>query len=115
MSTGEVSFGASWNGTVVLDIGNDVGALVLRTTREWLGREIDLISEDSSLPRTHSAVRERRSPEGSTYAAVYPQLRAGRYVIEDSQQRLTIAGGRVTEIELAEELAAAHYHHHSHT
>jgi NAD-dependent oxidoreductase involved in siderophore biosynthesis len=113
VSTGEVSLGASWNGTVVLDIGNDVGAMVLRTSSEWLGREIDLLPEDPSLPRTHSAVRERRSPEGSTFAAVYPQLQAGRYTLEVSHQQLTIEGGRVTEVELAEH-HAANDHHHSH-
>jgi hypothetical protein len=114
MSTGEVSLGASWSGTVVLDIGNDVGALVLRTSSEWLGREIDLLPEDSSRPHTHSAVRERRSPEGSTYAAVYPQLHAGHYTIEDSHQRLTIVGGRVTELELAEQHVSIDHPHHSH-
>jgi hypothetical protein len=90
----------SWDGTVILDIGNDVGALVLHTPGEWLGREIDLVSDDRSVPHTHSAVRERRSPEGSVYAAIYPQLQAGQYTVEDSRQRLTIIGGRVTEVEL---------------
>jgi hypothetical protein len=92
----------SWNGTVVLDIGNDVGALVLHASGEWLGREIDLLSDDRSVPHIHSAVRERRSLHGSSYAAIYPQLQAGRYTVEDSRQRLTIFGGRVTEIELVE-------------
>jgi hypothetical protein len=92
----------SWDGSVVLDIGNDVGALVLHTRSEWLGREIDLLPDDRSIPHTHSAVRERRSPRGLSYAAVYPQLQAGRYTIEDSHQRLTIVGGRVTEVEFAD-------------
>ncbi len=92
----------SWDGTVILDIGNDVGALVLHASSEWLGREVDLIPDDQSVPHTHSAVRERRSPEGSKYAAIYPQLRAGQYTVEGSRQRLTIVGGRVTEIAIAE-------------
>jgi hypothetical protein len=90
----------SWDGAVILDIGNDVGALVLHTSSEWLGREIDLVPDDRSVPHTHSAVRERRSPEGSAYAAIYPQLLAGEYTVEGSRQRLTIIGGCVTEIEL---------------
>jgi hypothetical protein len=92
----------SLDGTVILDIGNDVGALVLHTSGEWLGREIDLLPDDRSVPHTHSAVRERRSPDGSAYAAIYPQLLAGRYTLEDSRQRITIVGGRVTEIDLVE-------------
>jgi hypothetical protein len=98
----ETGLPASWDGSVVLDIGDDVGALVLHTSSEWLGREIDLHPDDRTLPHTHSAVRERRSPEGMSYAAVYAQLHAGRYTIEDSRQRLTIIGGRVTELQLAE-------------
>jgi hypothetical protein len=98
----ETVFPPSWDGSVVLDIGNDVGALVLHTSVEWLGREIDLLPDDRSIPPTHSAVRERRLPDGSSYAAVYPQLQAGRYTVEDSRQLLTIVGGRVTQIELAE-------------
>jgi hypothetical protein len=92
----------SWDGTVILDIGDDVGALVLHASGDWLGREIDLLPDDRSVPHTHSAVRERRSPDGCAYAAIYPQLRAGQYTVEDSRQRLTIVGGRVTEIALAE-------------
>jgi hypothetical protein len=101
----------SWDGSVVLDIGNDVGALVLHTSRQWLGHEIDLVPDDWSLPHTHSAVRERRSPSGSTFAAVYPQLHEGGYAIAGSSQRFTIAGGRVTEIELPEPYLAPHHHH----
>jgi hypothetical protein len=102
----------SWQGSVILDIGNGVGALVLRTAREWLDHEIDLEPLDRTLPHTHSAVRERRSPQGSTYAAVYPQLDEGEYTIVGSTQRLTIVGGRVTDIELTAQYTAPHHTHH---
>lgn len=89
----------SWDGSVVLDIGGDVGALLLRVPSEMDGREIDLFPEDPNLPHTHSAVRERHLPSGNSYAAVYPALRAGHYTIEGSGQRITIIGGKVTEID----------------
>jgi hypothetical protein len=97
---------------VILDIGNGVGALVLHTSSQWRDHEIDLEPDDPLLPHTHSAVRERRSPEGSSYAAVYPQLREGGYAIVGSAQRFAIVGGRVTDIELAEPYSAPHHIHH---
>ncbi|MCU1363464.1 MAG: glycosylphosphatidylinositol specific phospholipase [Acidimicrobiaceae bacterium] len=87
----------SWDGSVVLDIGGEVGALLLRTPSTLNGREIDLDSEDENSPHTHSAVRERRLPGGISYAAVYPGLKAGHYVVSDTGQRVVIVGGRVTE------------------
>ena len=98
VSTDEIQLPPSWDGSVVLDIGGDVGALVLHVPPAFDGREIELDPDDSSLPHTHSAVRERRLPGGSAYAAVYPSLRAGTYVVEGSGQRITILGGAVTEI-----------------
>lgn len=97
VSTNEIQLPPSWDGSVVLDIGGDVGALVLRVPASFDGREIELDPVDPSFAHTHSAVRERRLPGGSTYAAVYPSLRAGAYVVEGSGQRITIVGGQVTE------------------
>lgn len=102
----------SWQGSVILDIGNGVGALVLHTSRQWLDHEIDLEPDDPSLTHTHSAVRERRSPQGSSYAAVYPQLHEGRYTIVGSTQHFTIEGGRVTDLELTEPYSIPHHTHH---
>jgi len=101
----------SWQGSVILDIGNDVGALVLHTSSQWLNHEIDLAPDDSSLPHTHSAVRERRSPDGSTYAAVYAQLHQGEYRVVGSTQRVRIVGGRVTDVALDEPYLPPHHHH----
>ena len=89
----------SWDGSVVLDIGGDIGALVLRVPDAFVGREIELDPEDPSTPHTHSAVRERRLAVGSSFAAVYPALKAGYYIVEGSGQRVGIAGGRVTDVD----------------
>lgn len=90
----------SWDGSVVLDIGGDVGALILRTPPTSFGCEIDLVPDDMCAPRVHSAVRERRTINGSSFAAVYPQLKEGSYTIEGTTQRLTIVGGRVLDVAL---------------
>jgi hypothetical protein len=108
----------SWDGSVVLDIGGDVGALLLRTPPALNGREIDLDPDDATLPHTHSAVRERQLPHSVSYAAVYPNLKAGLYTVGGSGQRVVIVGGRVTEIDydVAADTPIAHLHgDHAHT
>ncbi|MGC2175024.1 MAG: hypothetical protein WA614_06145 [Acidimicrobiales bacterium] len=93
----------SWDGSVVLDIGGDIGALILRTSSACVAREIDLIPDNVSAPHVHSAVRERRTADGSSFAAVYPQLQEGSYRIEGTTQRVVIVGGRVVDVELEEQ------------
>jgi hypothetical protein len=94
--------GPSGPGSVVLDIGNDVGALVLETPAALLGREIEVspVGGVMAAGRTHSLVRERRTAAGTSYAAVYPGLVAGRYLIwrhtDIPVGEVTVDGGRVT-------------------
>jgi hypothetical protein len=98
---------ASWNGSVILDIGGDIGALVLRTTSELFGHEINLVPDDASTPQVHSAVRERRALDGSSFAAVYPQLKEGAYTIEGSTQCLAVQGGQIVDV-ILDEIAFVH-------
>jgi hypothetical protein len=69
----------SYTGTVVLDIGGDVGALIVYTRSEQLGLEIEV--SRAGEERTHVAVRERRLSGRSLYGAVYPGLPAGEYTV----------------------------------
>ncbi len=95
MALAEEVPGPDDDGFVVLDIGGDVGALVLYAPAELAGAEIEI--SRAALPRTHALVRERRldrqptddvgaaagsgSGAGAIYAAVYPDLAAGTYTI----------------------------------
>jgi hypothetical protein len=94
--------GPSGSGSVVLDLGPDTGALVLHTPPELESREIEISRLADGAPggRTHSRVRQRRTPGGVQYAAVYPGLAAGDYLVwrdaTSSAMIVTIAGGRVT-------------------
>ena len=97
----ESAAGPSGPGTVVLELGADVGALVLLTPAELDGREIEISRDDAPAGRrTHSQVRPRHMPAGTRYAAVYPDLPAGSYTIwADEESRagtVVVAGGRVT-------------------
>lgn len=90
---------SSWEGSVILDIGGSIGALMLRTSSVMDGSEIDLIPENKDSPTTHSAVRQRQSESGISYAAVYPTLAEGTYTVAGTNQRVVIEGGKVTDVE----------------
>jgi len=96
----ESSAGPSGPGTVVLELGADVGALVLHTPAELDGREIEISRDEVRARRTHSQVRPRHMTTGTRYAAVYPDLAAGPYTIWADEQnpagRVVITGGLVT-------------------
>jgi len=92
----------SFSGSVVLDLGPGTGALVLHTPPELDSMEIEIsrIAGGVPLARTHSCVRQRHTPAGVQYAAVYPGLAAGDYVVwrdaSTSAMLVTVAGGQVT-------------------
>jgi len=93
--------GPSGPGTVVLELGDDVGALVLYTPAGLDGREIEISRDDDpGGHRTHSQVRPRHLATVTSYAAVYPGLSAGTYTIWADEHHpaatAVITGGRVT-------------------
>ena len=74
--------GPSSAGSVVLDVGPGVGALVMHTPAELDGEEIEISPLGvAGARRTHSQVRERRTAGGASFAAVYPGLASGDYTI----------------------------------
>ena len=68
---------------LVLEIGGDLGALVVYTDRSLAGTELDLVPAGS--PRSHdvhNVVRPRTTGTGETvFAAVFPQVREGCYTL----------------------------------
>ena len=98
-SHAEPAYGPSGSGTVVLELGPGVGALVLNTPADMNGAEIEISLTGSDSRRTHSMVRPRHVPDGIRYAAVYPGLPAGNYTIwrEDGRPagQVTIAEATV--------------------
>jgi hypothetical protein len=117
----EPVLGPSSAGSVVLELGDTVGVLVLEATIELNGREIEISPVDGThdhghdhdhahahahgdahahAHRTHSMVRERGTAGGKSYAAVYPGLAVGVYTVWRDQDTpvgtVTIDGGRVT-------------------
>jgi len=91
-------------------VGGDVGALMLYTSPELIGNGIDLIPDSGDEPHTYSLVRERHLADGVSFGAVYPDLRPGTYTIEGSDQKVTIAGGRITTLEYHDGCCRIYYH-----
>ncbi|MGH2464135.1 MAG: hypothetical protein ACRDGI_01625 [Candidatus Limnocylindrales bacterium] len=111
----------------VLDIGGDVGALILYTDADYDGREIEISLVDASPERdmhdhaaghdhahahehehehgrrTHTAIHQRRAGGQTTYAGIYPELTAGTYRLWTDDptlpDRVTIVGGEVAEVD----------------
>jgi len=92
----------SGQGTVVLDIGDGVGALVVHTPAELAGVEIELARRGETRAFVHTEVRERRLPDGSVYAGVFVAVPVGDYTLLGLDARdlcnVTIREGHVTEV-----------------
>ncbi len=92
-------------GPVVVDIGGDVGALIVRTDPAWLGRELH-VRLDGETRTTHTGVWERRLGARPVVVAVFAELVEGRYSLLDAAGEpmlaLAIVGGRITELDLTE-------------
>ena len=98
----EHAHGPTGPGTVIMELGADTGALILYTPADLDGAEIEISRHGDLLGRrTHSQVRQRPVANVTKYAAVYPDLRAGQYIIwldehTAATAAATITGGQVT-------------------
>lgn len=95
----EQTLGTSGPGSVILELGEGIGALILETPPGLGGHEIE-ISPSAGGARTHSLVRERHTATRTIYAAVYPVLPEGDYIVwrEDGVPagQVTIRGGQAS-------------------
>ena len=95
--------GHAGQGPPVLDIGDDIGALVLLTPQHLVGQEIEVSPVDDDKRRTHTEVHLRTVGGRTIGVAVYPSLPEGRYRIWDAdpvrQHQVPIVGGQVAEVD----------------
>jgi hypothetical protein len=95
-------YGPTAEAAVVLDIGGDIGAVVVRTPPALAGLEIELAREREEVPFVHTAVRERHLPDRVVHAAVFAEVPAGTYTLlgvgAQPARPVTVTGGRVTEL-----------------
>jgi hypothetical protein len=91
-------------GMVVLDIGGDIGAVVVTMPPEMVGEEIEVMTglEPAGHHRPHVAVVDRPVPGGGTVPSlVFPELVEGSYALvpkgtDDVRLRVDVRGGEVT-------------------
>lgn len=87
----------------VLDIGGDIGALVLYTDESLRECEVEIGRIGGDGHRTHTLVHERRVGGQVVFAGIFPQLRAGRYRIWTDEAGLSaegdVAGGEVSYVD----------------
>lgn len=96
-------------GAVVLDIGGDVGAVVVTMPPAMVGAEVEIRPADGSPPaghhhHPHVAVVLRPTADGPVPSLVYPEVAAGDYDLvvigdETRRRRVSVAGGVVSTVD----------------
>ena len=71
----------SFQGTVVLNIGDNIGAIVIHTPSRLHCHEIEVSPVTDPAHRTHAAVRARYVRGGASFAVVIDNLPEGRYTV----------------------------------
>jgi hypothetical protein len=89
---------------LILDIGADTGALIIHAAVDRDQAEVEISPVGSEQARTHNIVRRREAVSGAVYAAVFPALTAGDYIVwRDAATpagTVVVHGGRVASFRL---------------
>jgi hypothetical protein len=87
---------------VVLDIGEDIGALIVHTGARMVGVEVEISATGRGDRRSHKDVLEREINGRPAYTAVFEELREGSYTlwVDDvvRAREVVISGGAIAEL-----------------
>lgn len=87
---------------VVLEIGDDLGALIVHTQPELHGTEIEISPANDDQARSHKEVLERAVGGRPAYTAVFDRLPEGTYTLWTGgvarTRGVAIAGGEISEL-----------------
>jgi hypothetical protein len=96
---------------VVLEIGGEVGALIIHTEPDLHGKEIEISPTGEDQRRSHKEVLERSSAGVPAYTAVFDQIPAGRYTLwvdgHACEREVLIAGGEIAQLDWRREPVAS--------
>jgi len=88
---------------VVLEIGGDLGALVVYADAAVHGAEIEISPEGADADRSHKEVLHRPVAGRPTYAAVFDRIAGGSYTlwVQDAAvaRGVAVKGGCITELD----------------
>jgi len=89
---------------LILDIGADTGALIIHAAVDRDQAEVEISPAGGEQARTHNIIRRREAVSGAVYAAVFPALTAGDYVVwRDAATpagTVVVRGGQVASFRL---------------
>jgi hypothetical protein len=95
---------------VVLDIGGDLGALIVHTDAGMVGVEVEISATGRDGVRSHKDVLEREIEGRPAHTAVFDKLREGSYTlwVDDvaRARAVVVAGGVVAEVDWRSVLVA---------
>src|SRR5690242_15984439 len=86
----------------ILDIGGNIGALIIYTSAALRGKEVQVsLKGNATAKMIHTAVWERNFNGRTVYAGIYAELPEGNYIIWTHPSReVTVIGGQVAEVNL---------------
>ena len=91
-------------GPVVMDIGGDIGGLIVRLDDSLEGTELPIEFDEDPRRDIHTGVWRRSLGEDTVVVAVFPELREGSYRIHPGNDhagaQLEIIGGQVAHLDL---------------
>ncbi len=95
---------------VAIDIGGEVGALIVHTDPEMHGIEIEISPAGEDGNRSHKQVLERKIDQRPAFTAVFDGLQAGRYTLwvddEPRAREVAVEGAAIAELDWRSTAAA---------
>ena len=89
---------------VILDIGGDIGALVVYGASDQIDTPIEVSLTGDDDARFHQHILERPMADGTMYAAVFDRVTQGEYSLwihgESCARNVAVTGGAVAEVDL---------------
>ncbi len=88
---------------VVLEIGADIGALIVHADPDMHGVEVEISPTGRDACRSHKEVLERTINGRPAFTAVFDQLAAGTYTLwtagEPRAREVAVAGGAIAQLD----------------